>query len=41
MTGLRVIDVEHLGTPQVIGAWIIDDTILVDPGPGTSAGLSI
>ena len=36
MTDIRVIDVEYLGTPQVIGAWVIDDTILVDPGPGTS-----
>jgi len=29
-------DVEHLGTPRVIGTWIVDDEVLVDPGPASS-----
>jgi glyoxylase-like metal-dependent hydrolase (beta-lactamase superfamily II) len=32
---MRVIDVEHLGRPHVIGCWQIDD-VLVDPGPESS-----
>ena len=29
---MRLIDVMHLGRPQVIGAWLIDD-VVIDPGP--------
>ena len=39
MTGVggpRLIDVEHLGRPRAIGAWIVDERILVDPGPACS-----
>ena len=32
---MRVIDVEHLGRPHVIGCWEVDD-LLVDPGPESS-----
>jgi glyoxylase-like metal-dependent hydrolase (beta-lactamase superfamily II) len=32
---MRVIDVEHLGHPHVIGCWQVDDA-LVDPGPESS-----
>lgn len=32
---MRVIDVEHLGRPRVIGCWQVGDA-LVDPGPGSS-----
>lgn len=32
---MRVIDVEHLGRPHVIGCWQVDDA-LVDPGPESS-----
>jgi glyoxylase-like metal-dependent hydrolase (beta-lactamase superfamily II) len=32
---MRLIDVEHLGTPNVIGCWELDG-VLVDPGPTTS-----
>ncbi len=32
---MRVIDVEHLGRPHVIGCWEVDG-ILVDPGPESS-----
>lgn len=32
---MRVIDVEHLGRPHVIGCWQIDEA-LVDPGPESS-----
>lgn len=32
---MRLIDLEHLGRPQVIGASLVDDEILVDPGPTT------
>jgi glyoxylase-like metal-dependent hydrolase (beta-lactamase superfamily II) len=32
---MRLIDLEHLGTPHVIGAWLVDD-VLVDPGPGST-----
>jgi glyoxylase-like metal-dependent hydrolase (beta-lactamase superfamily II) len=32
---MRLIDVEHLGRPHVIGCWQIDDA-LVDPGPESS-----
>lgn len=32
---MRVIDVEHLGRPNVIGCWQVDDA-LVDPGPESS-----
>lgn len=32
---MRVIDVEHLGRPHVIGCWQVDD-VLVDPGPESS-----
>jgi glyoxylase-like metal-dependent hydrolase (beta-lactamase superfamily II) len=32
---MRVIDVEHLGRPRVIGCWEVDG-ILVDPGPESS-----
>ncbi|MEX2447658.1 MAG: MBL fold metallo-hydrolase [Solirubrobacterales bacterium] len=32
---MRVIDVEHLGRPHVIGCWQVGD-ILVDPGPESS-----
>jgi glyoxylase-like metal-dependent hydrolase (beta-lactamase superfamily II) len=28
----RLIDVMHLGRPQVIGAWVVDD-VVIDPGP--------
>ncbi|HEX8689473.1 MAG TPA: MBL fold metallo-hydrolase [Solirubrobacterales bacterium] len=34
---MRVIDVEHLGRPHVIGCWQVDDA-LVDPGPESSLG---
>jgi glyoxylase-like metal-dependent hydrolase (beta-lactamase superfamily II) len=29
---MRLIDVMHLGRPQVIGAWVVDD-VVIDPGP--------
>jgi glyoxylase-like metal-dependent hydrolase (beta-lactamase superfamily II) len=29
---MQLIDVMHLGRPQVIGAWLIDD-VVIDPGP--------
>lgn len=32
---MRVIDVEHLGRPHVIGCWQIGD-VLIDPGPESS-----
>jgi glyoxylase-like metal-dependent hydrolase (beta-lactamase superfamily II) len=32
---MRVIDVEHLGRPNVIGCWEVDGA-LVDPGPESS-----
>jgi glyoxylase-like metal-dependent hydrolase (beta-lactamase superfamily II) len=32
MAPARLIDVKHLGRPQVIGAWLVGD-VLVDPGP--------
>jgi glyoxylase-like metal-dependent hydrolase (beta-lactamase superfamily II) len=32
---MRVIDVEHLGRPHVIGCWQVDG-VLVDPGPESS-----
>lgn len=32
---MRVIDVEHLGRPHVIGCWEVDG-VLVDPGPQSS-----
>jgi glyoxylase-like metal-dependent hydrolase (beta-lactamase superfamily II) len=32
---MRLIDVEHLGTPKVIGCWELDG-VLVDPGPTSS-----
>ncbi|HEX2392107.1 MAG TPA: MBL fold metallo-hydrolase [Solirubrobacterales bacterium] len=32
---MRVIDVEHLGRPHVIGCWEVDG-VLVDPGPESS-----
>ena len=32
---MRVIDVEHLGRPHVIGCWEVDGA-LVDPGPESS-----
>ncbi len=34
---MRVIDVEHLGRPHVIGCWEVDGA-LVDPGPESSIG---
>lgn len=34
---MRVIDVEHLGRPHVIGCWQVDE-LLVDPGPESSLG---
>jgi glyoxylase-like metal-dependent hydrolase (beta-lactamase superfamily II) len=34
---MRVIDVEHLGRPHVIGCWEVDGA-LVDPGPESSLG---
>ncbi len=34
---MRVIDVEHLGRPRVIGCWEVDGC-LVDPGPQSSMG---
>jgi glyoxylase-like metal-dependent hydrolase (beta-lactamase superfamily II) len=33
---VRVIDVEHLGRPHVIGCWEVEDGVLVDPGPESS-----
>ena len=33
---MRVIDVEHLGRPHVIGCWEAEDGVLVDPGPESS-----
>ena len=32
---MRLIDVEHLGTPRVIGCWEVDG-VLIDPGPTSS-----
>ena len=32
---MRLIDVEHLGRPRVIGCWELDG-VLIDPGPGSS-----
>jgi glyoxylase-like metal-dependent hydrolase (beta-lactamase superfamily II) len=37
---MRLIDVEHLGRPHVIGCWEIDGA-LVDPGPEASVGTVI
>jgi glyoxylase-like metal-dependent hydrolase (beta-lactamase superfamily II) len=34
---MRVIDVEHLGRPHVIGCWEVDGA-LIDPGPQSSMG---
>jgi glyoxylase-like metal-dependent hydrolase (beta-lactamase superfamily II) len=34
---MRVIDVMHLGRPNVIGCWEVDG-LLVDPGPQSSMG---
>jgi glyoxylase-like metal-dependent hydrolase (beta-lactamase superfamily II) len=34
---MRLIDVEHLGRPKVIGCWEVDG-VLVDPGPESSVG---
>ena len=34
---MRVIDVEHLGRPHVIGCWEVDG-VLIDPGPESSLG---
>lgn len=34
---MRLIDVEHLGTPHVIGCWEVDG-VLIDPGPTSSLG---
>lgn len=34
---MRLIDVEHLGRPHVIGCWEVDGA-LVDPGPESSVG---
>jgi glyoxylase-like metal-dependent hydrolase (beta-lactamase superfamily II) len=34
MAATRIIDVEHMGLPHVIGAWLVDG-VLVDPGPST------
>jgi len=31
----RLIDVRHVGTEHVIGAWVVDE-VLIDPGPGSS-----
>jgi glyoxylase-like metal-dependent hydrolase (beta-lactamase superfamily II) len=33
---MRVIDVEHLGRPHVIGCWEAEEGVLVDPGPESS-----
>jgi glyoxylase-like metal-dependent hydrolase (beta-lactamase superfamily II) len=33
---MRVIDVEHLGRPHVIGCWEVEEGVLVDPGPESS-----
>lgn len=33
---MRVIDVEHLGRPHVIGCWEVEEGVLVDPGPQSS-----
>jgi glyoxylase-like metal-dependent hydrolase (beta-lactamase superfamily II) len=35
---MRLIDVEHLGRPHVIGCWQVGDA-LVDPGPESSIGM--
>ncbi|HLG92999.1 MAG TPA: MBL fold metallo-hydrolase [Candidatus Dormibacteraeota bacterium] len=32
----RLIDVRHLGRARVIGAWVVDEEVLVDPGPAIS-----
>lgn len=32
---IRIIDVEHLGNPKVIGCWQVGD-VLIDPGPTSS-----
>jgi len=32
---MRIIDVEHLGRPRVIGCWQVDD-VLIDPGPAST-----
>ncbi len=32
MAEMRLIDVMHLGRPQVIGAWLVGD-VVIDPGP--------
>ncbi|MSO42141.1 MAG: MBL fold metallo-hydrolase [Solirubrobacterales bacterium] len=34
---MRLIDVEHLGNPRVIGCWELDG-VLIDPGPELSMG---
>jgi len=34
---MRLIDVMHLGVPQVIGAWLVDG-VVVDPGPTSTLG---
>ena len=33
---MRVIDVQHLGRPHVIGCWEVEEGVLVDPGPECS-----
>jgi len=32
----RLVDVHHLGRARVIGCWVVDDEVLVDPGPAVS-----
>ena len=32
----RLIDLEPGGQPRAIAAWIIDDKVLIDPGPATT-----
>ncbi|MBV9682930.1 MAG: MBL fold metallo-hydrolase, partial [Solirubrobacterales bacterium] len=32
MAEMRLIDVKHLGRPQVIGVWLVGD-VVIDPGP--------
>jgi glyoxylase-like metal-dependent hydrolase (beta-lactamase superfamily II) len=36
MTEPRLIDTVHLGTRGAIGAWVVDDSVLVDPGPAVA-----
>ncbi|MGH7883144.1 MAG: MBL fold metallo-hydrolase, partial [Candidatus Dormibacteraceae bacterium] len=33
MPDMRLIDLNHLGRAMVIGAWIVEETYLIDPGP--------